>query len=313
MPCTRDFDRDRQLWVQARTVVRGKVRNIVALLKLEELAEDVPRAAVASGALTVTNNNNTDRPTVAGNDGGVFVSCNTANPFCADYPANSQTGASDVQPTPVSDSDRKPLMTAEQLARMKERAMTDNTYFAGCPDSKANLTGRVVWVEGCLSGFKAASSLPSGPCQPAGSPPPPDDRLSGDCINTISNPGILIWHCGSASFSGGQTYVGLLYMVNSSDRLTSAEADRCTKTVGVDQIGNGTCPKNASTVTDVLEIGGNFHIWGAVAVDGPGCFRAGSSGLNVYYDSNVFSAVRSYGTAGLVQNTWRELPSNAKF
>jgi hypothetical protein len=141
----------------------------------------------------------------------------------------------------------------------------------------------------------------------------PDDRLSNSCINDITRPGVLIWHCGAARFTGNLAYVGLLYMVNASDRTSSAAEDRCTSTVGIDQIGNGTCQQNGNGSGDVLTLGGGFTIWGAVAIDGPGCFQAGSNGLNVYYDSNVFGAVRSYGTAGLVQNTWRELPANSKF
>ena len=44
-PCRMDFNGDRQLWVQARAVVRGKPRNIVARLKLEQLRESVPQAS----------------------------------------------------------------------------------------------------------------------------------------------------------------------------------------------------------------------------------------------------------------------------
>jgi hypothetical protein len=48
-------------------------------------------------------------------------------------------------------------------------------------------------------------------------------------------------------------------------------------------------------------------VWGALAVDGDGCMKIGSNGLQVRFDANVFDSAQSYGTVGLVQNTWREL------
>ena len=39
--------------------------------------------------------------------------------------------------------------------------------------------------------------------------------------------------------------------------------------------------------------------------------QIGSNSLNMKYDSNVFSGISSYGTVGLVQNTWRELPAGS--
>jgi hypothetical protein len=48
-------------------------------------------------------------------------------------------------------------------------------------------------------------------------------------------------------------------------------------------------------------------VWGVVAVDGQACLKLGSNGIQVAYDGSIFDAVESYGTVGLVQNTWREL------
>lgn len=312
-PCTKDFDGDRQMWVQAKTFVRGQVRNVVALLKLELLSEEVPRAAVSAGALIVNNQNNTDRPTIQGNDGGVYVACETNAENCATYPNNKKTGASDVQPTPQEDKTHvgSPLMSAEQLARMKERARIDNKHFDGCPPHNADLSGAVVWVEGCVGGWSASNSLVTKSCGTYF----PDPLLATNaaiCINTIQQPGLLIWHCGSAVFGGSNMYVGLIYMVNNSDAATSPASETCAAKGLPGTIGNKTCPPN-NKVNDVLELAGSFHVWGAVTIDGPGCLRAGSSGMQIFYDRNVFNAIRSYGTAGLVQNTWRELPGNAAF
>ena len=57
-PCRMDFNEDRQLWVSAKAIVRGRPRSVVARLKLEQLRESVPQAGVVAGALDVTNNGN---------------------------------------------------------------------------------------------------------------------------------------------------------------------------------------------------------------------------------------------------------------
>jgi hypothetical protein len=49
---------------------------------------------------------------------------------------------------------------------------------------------------------------------------------------------------------------------------------------------------------------------GGVFVDGPGGVLIGSNRVNVTYDPRAFTSIESYGTAGLVQNSWREVKAN---
>jgi hypothetical protein len=73
------------------------------------------------------------------------------------------------------------------------------------------------------------------------------------------------------------------------------------------------CPGNPNTgpsSPNVFVSTGGFGVWGAVAIDGTGCLHASSNGLQIYYDANIWNAVASYGTVGLVQDTWRELVPN---
>ena len=42
-------------------------------------------------------------------------------------------------------------------------------------------------------------------------------------------------------------------------------------------------------------------------VDGAGGVYAGSSGDNIVYNAFAFENIRAVGTAGVVQNTWREI------
>jgi hypothetical protein len=67
------------------------------------------------------------------------------------------------------------------------------------------------------------------------------------------------------------------------------------------------CVNAQGSTGDVISLGGTASIEGVAAVDGNGGILAGASGVNIQYQSGASSAVRSYGTVGIVQNTWREL------
>lgn len=99
--------------------------------------------------------------------------------------------------------------------------------------------------------------------------------------NSASQPGIVIMPRGTLSMKG--SLYGLVYMAN-------------------EQHSSGA----------VLTLQANSEIFGGVAVDGAGRLVAGQASGNrptITYAPNAFSSLRTYGTTGLVQNTWRELAS----
>jgi hypothetical protein len=206
--------------------------------------------------------------------------------------------AKNGQITPAPQTGSPPnLMTAAQLARFKRRAITDGRYYSECPTNDGggyNLSGPVVWIEGCPSSDtpNLASNVQTVPCAaPAG--------MSPSCDNVANAPGIIIWHCGRADIQGAWTHRGILYMVNNSDGTCDPS---------LPARGDGTCVGNGvNDARDVLNTNGGFGVWGAIAVDGLACIKVGSNGMQVVFDGNVFDSAASYGTVGLVQNTWREL------
>jgi hypothetical protein len=290
--CTYDANKVRELWVQSQAVVGGKPRNVVARLRLEQLAESVPKSAVTSGAVKITNKgNHGGTPIIDATGSQVIVRCaDPGNSSCADFQAGQ------IKPgAPQSDATAPNLMSAEQLQRFKQRAIIDGKYFPGCPTDPWDLSGTVVWVEGCTNPPNLTSKVPTTACGaelPTG--------LDPDCVNSKTSPGLLIWHCGMADMAGGWTYRGLLYVVNNSDGTCSAT---------MPARGDGTCSNSPSTdsARDAITTNGGFGVWGVVAVDGQACLKLGSNGVQVSYDGSIFDAVESYGTVGLVQNTWREL------
>jgi len=293
-PCNWDANGDREVWVQAQSHVRGRPRNVVARMRLETLVESTPRTAVTAGALSVTNSgNHGGTPIIDATGSEVVVRCTTSGDCI-------QAEEGQVRPPAHSSTVAVPsMMTPEQLARFRTRAQTDGKYFTGCPGQNSqgyNLTGPVVWVEGCSSPPTLTNRVPTAPCSPP-------NGMSTACVNSVDKPGILIWHCGRADLSGGWTYRGVLYVVNNSDGTCPAS---------LPQRGNLTCSNQpAADGHDVLNTTGGFGVWGAVAVDGPGCLKVGSNNLQITFDPRVFDAVESYGTVGLVQNTWRELQPDA--
>jgi hypothetical protein len=98
--------------------------------------------------------------------------------------------------------------------------------------------------------------------------------------NSASNPGIVIMLRGRLEIGGGVNYYGLVYHLNLSN----------------------------STAWDLVTVEGNAQVVGGVLVDGDGGVSAGSSGkLNIKFSPNSFRDINLLGTAGVVQNTWREI------
>ena len=255
-PCRWDANGDRQLWVQARAVVEGKARNIVALLKRERFAEPFPRNTVTAGSFETTNSGNKTIIDAIGSQ--VVVRCTSTASACTDYNA----GKNHVLPaTIVRDPATPPAMTPVQIARFKAVAQSSSpsTYHTSCPGS---LTGTVVFID-----VPAATT-----CQDA----------NQAIYNSASEPGIVIMPRGRLAMKG--SLHGLVYMANEQNSTTA-----------------------------VLTLQANSEIFGGVAIDGPGRLVVGQASGNratITYVSNAFNSLSSFGTAGLVQNTWRELPAN---
>jgi len=256
-PCKWDANGDRQLWVQARAVVQGKPRNIVALLKREQFAEPFPRNGLTAGSLRTPNNGNKTIINATGSQ--VVVRCTTSTAACTDY------NAAKIQILPttiVRDPTTPPAMTPHQIDRFKAVAQSasPSTYYTSCPTT---YTGTVVFID-----VPASTQC--------------NDPGGGVTYNSATEPGIVIMPRGTLYMQS--IFHGLLYTANQ-------------------QASSG----------DVLILNDNAEVFGGVAVDGAGRLVAGQASGNkptVTYVANPFNVLVSYGTAGLVQNTWRELPAN---
>jgi hypothetical protein len=152
-------------------------------------------------------------------------------------------------------------------------ALEDHARAAGTyyTSCPSNPNGQVVVIE---SGNCSYNN--SAPAAPGGS----------KCCNTAAKPGLLIMNCGSLSFGGNIEFYGLVYVTNLSPT-------------------GSWCSSGAVVTTQ-----GTSLIRGGVIVDGPGGVVSGSSGMNIEFNPNAFDNIRTAGTAGVVQNTWREVPDD---
>ena len=213
---------------------------MVTLVRVEEQAEDLPHAAVIANRVNDSNNGNktvVDLSNSTGENGFVGVRC---------APVQNEASACHVIPnyptaTIVGDGER---------ARLKDRAVSDGTYYATCPASLP-VTSTVIWID-------------SGDCKYTG--------------NQSVSTGMLVVNSGTFDWSGTQDFFGVIYMINA---------------------------QNSSGI--VAAVHGNGNIRGGVLIEGNGVFDVGSSKGNLVFDDNAYKGVKTYGTAGMVQNTWREI------
>jgi hypothetical protein len=102
-----------------------------------------------------------------------------------------------------------------------------------------------------------------------------------DVFNSEQNPGLVIMRSGKLELNGTVKFYGLIYHANDNPE---------------------------SSAEDLVRVHGNAQVQGGVIVDGSGGVQAGSSGKkNIKFDPNAFQNINAFGTAGVVQNTWREI------
>ena len=108
------------------------------------------------------------------------------------------------------------------------------------------------------------------------------DSPSQASYNSPTSPGVFIVTRGSFSIGANDTYYGLVYALN--------------------------LPAPGASGVLISTSGGGTIVGGAF-VDGPGAVEIGNNAENLVFDERAFSEITSYGTAGVVQNTWREVPA----
>jgi hypothetical protein len=270
-PCTWDSNSDGAMWVRASATVGAQTRTVVALVKLNMVAEQFPQNTITAGKFRTTNSGkkvivDTQGCAAVGAPVGgcksqraapVVVRCAASPPYtranaCMGFDQNKGQVS---PPDSVSTGFAGRALPVNAVDDFRRRAKALGTYFAsGCPTS---LTGAVVFIE-------------NGNCS-----------YNGGTHNSAAAPGLVVINTGTLTLGGNVTYYGVIYAANAQN-----------------------------STGDIITLGGTATIQGAIAVEGGGAVVAGSSKLNIVYDPAATANLFGYGaTAEISQNTFRELPS----
>ena len=101
---------------------------------------------------------------------------------------------------------------------------------------------------------------------------------SNGLYNKPNTPGVVVVAKGGIILRGTSQFHGVMYFANTNN-------------------SNGI----------LLDLGGDARIIGGVLIDGPGGALLGSSKKNLQFDPAAASNVQMFGTAGIVQNSFREI------
>jgi hypothetical protein len=280
-----DANGDRQVWVRAQANVRGRRRTLVALIRAEPSTVTFPGYAVNVGSFGTGNNGNKTIINATGSL-GIAVRCDLSDPangpgsYCQAFDTKK---VGQVTPLPVVPNIGSEALSQVDFDTLEAFADLNGTHFAGCPNGW-DPNGTVVVID-------------SGDCKLTASAP----KLAGQpvCCNSKENPGILIIKSGRLDFEANLHFYGVVYIRNlkpdGSQWLADDASDPPLLTM-----------KGCTTIEGGVAIDGTFG-----RLDAGSCGSAGQHDGNVIFDPNAIQIPGLAGTAGIVQNSWRETPNPA--
>jgi Tfp pilus assembly protein PilX len=264
-----DCNNDGRVWVRAQATVRGRTRALVALVQAERETQQLPRAALLAGRLEIGNNGNK-----------VLVDAQADTTLNAEILLRCQPASGTVCAGHDGFSLGDILSRTKLLTQLN--GTKPQTGYAGAPALLPEALERLK-----QTAITNGTYFPNCPPGPDGSPLAGAVVYVETCnqayksntpINTAESPGALIIANGSIDFQGNTTYHGLVYHANV-----------------------------AGSTETLVKLSGNNGVAGAVFVEGNGgFFIQGSAKLTV--NGAAFEALQTYGSAGIIQNTWREIP-----
>ena len=256
-----DANGNRRVWVKAETTVRGRNRTLVALVQVQEHVEFLPKRVILAGQFELTPNGNgvyiKTNPD-ATSQHPVTLRCVLNDPSCAEFTPDKKNPQLDPPGAIVGQEFvGKDALEDDVKDRLKERAIADGKFYDGVCPTDEQLTGKIVWVQGCAEGKYTKNNI----------------------WNASGNSGILIWADGTLELGGKSEFWGIVYHLNNQN----------------------------SSDNELLRLRGGLTINGGAFVDGPGGIDVGSNRVNITYDEAAFVGVSSYGSASIVQNSWRDI------
>jgi hypothetical protein len=279
-----DANCDGFLWVRSEAKVRGRTRTIVALVRAEQLTANFPNYALIANSFEIGPSGN-QTYIDSGTAGSIWVRCATADgsdPNCAKYGTGDTGKQPQVAGSVQGGYSRELINSPETIERLRDTAKANGTYYAQDPTCSVSLDGPLVFIEYSNCGGY--------------------NKTGNAAWNSAASPGMLVIGSGVLKLTGNAIYYGLVYHINEADKKDPSAV---------------TGP-NATPSGDVVQIGpGGTRIIGGVVIEGNGGMFVGSNNGgnqfsgNLVFDDAAFKNLRVYGTAGIVQNSFREIKSSA--
>lgn len=265
-----DANHDGRIWVRASATAKGHIRAMVALVRTEQQAEALPHNSVLAGRVSISNMGNKriiDTKGTQATTGAVVVRCT---------PHNGESAA--CLGHPVGSGAIKNEADLNGLLNKQIYPNVNTTGYSGGSGLAADALERLR-----LAAVADGTYYTTCPTTLTGAivyvdTPTTCTYTANAAYNSATQPGVVVMAQGILNFAGAETFYGVVYHANKT-----------------------------GSQGWLVQLGGNAAVLGGVIVDGDAGVIAGSSKENVVYDDKAFQAVHSYGTAGLIQNTWREL------
>jgi len=270
-----------RLWVRAEATVRGRTRAVVALVKAEVVESRlVPNETIVAGWFQTTNQGAQKDFVDQSAGGSIIVRCGAGGE--ASLPSNQSADCADWRETSHGSTVSPPRVYSRpaygnayedpevSIDALREQAsMQGNYYPSGCPASLAgDVPGEIVFIE---------------------NPGPAGCAYQANAVyNSPAKPGaVVIARGGMLELRGTLQYYGLIYHANLQETVDGF--------AGAKQV--------------LLKLQGNAKVVGGMVVDGfRGGVEVGSSGQGqLTHSPNAGGALKTFGTAGIVQNSFREL------
>jgi hypothetical protein len=262
---------NKHVWVRAEATVRGRTRALVAYVRIEDKPINFPQYSVLAGSVRGQNNGNKTLVTSTGSPLGLGVRCSLPPQSATCIDLDPSKGPQLVPPGAFE------LNIPGNNANVPpDNPAIDSDALQALQDvARANGT----YYQGCPANPNGKVVVVENGVNCLYNNSTPAAAGQTRCCNSQANPGVFILKKGAVNFSGNIEFWGIVYNANLDN----------------------------STGTKLIETSGTSVIRGSALVDGRGGVWAGSSGENIVYNATAFNNINAVGTAGVVQNTWREI------
>jgi hypothetical protein len=263
---------NKHVWVRAQATVRGRTRALVAYVRIEDKPINFPAYSVLAGFVKGQNNGNKTLVTSTGSPLGLGVRCSSP-PQSANCIDLSPTKGPQLVPPGAFELN----IPGNSSAVPPDNPAIDSDALQALEDvARANGTYYATGCPANPNGKIVVVENGTG-CLYNNSAPAAAGQTR--CCNSQASPGVFILKKGTVNFGGNIEFWGIVYNANLDN----------------------------STGSKLIETSGTSVIRGSALVDGRGGVWAGSSGENIVYNASAFAGINAVGTAGVVQNTWREI------